>query len=191
VQAPHPHPVHALAGTFIASASSEEKRCSHQPTLPGSSRCPPKAAASPGEPPAASPHATASEALNEQIQVGPASWAAASETGSTDFGPATAELENKTRLLSNYRPATVPGLLQTPAYARRLLSSGPAGESADIGTPVINRIERQKLLYDEAEPEAVQMCRQAFANLLGASATGDDARRLISAAAHDLHAGDD
>jgi transcriptional regulator with XRE-family HTH domain len=50
--------------------------------------------------------------LNEQIQVGPASWEAASETGSTDFGPATAELESKTRLLSNYRPATVPGLLR-------------------------------------------------------------------------------
>jgi len=51
--------------------------------------------------------------LNEQIQIGPESWEAASETGSTDFGPAIAELENKTRLLSNYRPATVPGLLQT------------------------------------------------------------------------------
>jgi hypothetical protein len=65
--------------------------------------------------------------LNEQTQVGPGSWEAASETGSTDLGPATADLENKTRLLSNYRPATVPGLLQTPAYARRLLCSGPAG----------------------------------------------------------------
>jgi transcriptional regulator with XRE-family HTH domain len=212
--------------------------------------------------------------LNEQIQIGPESWEAASETGSTDFGPATGELEDKTRLLSNYRPATVPGLLQTPAYARRLLCSGPAGEPADIGTRVLNRIERQRLLYDEAktfrfvipeavlrwpygppddpavpdehreqlarlewatrrpnielgilpmspvavwrstgfviydeiedgdplvhiewltrpynetEPEAVEMCRKAFANLLGASATGDDARRLISAAAHDSH----
>lgn len=99
--------------------------------------------------------------LNEQIQVGPSSREAASETGSADFGPATAELENKTRLLSNYRPATVPGLLQTPVHARRLLSSGPAGEPADIGTRVVNRIERQRLLYDEAKtfrfviPEAV------------------------------------
>jgi transcriptional regulator with XRE-family HTH domain len=216
--------------------------------------------------------------LNEEIQVGPGSWEAASETGSTDFGPATADLESKTRLLSNYRPATVPGLLQTPAYARRLLSSGPAGEPADIGTRVINRIERQRLLYDEAktfrfvipeavlrwpygppddpavpdehreqlarlewatrrpniqlailpmspvavwrstgfviyddvedgdplvhiewltrpynetEPEAVETCRQAFTNLLSASATGNDAQRLISAAAHDLQTADD
>jgi transcriptional regulator with XRE-family HTH domain len=216
--------------------------------------------------------------LNEQIQIGPGSWDAASETGSTDFGRATAELENKTRLLSNYRPATVPGLLQTPAYARRLLSSGPAGEPADIGTRVMNRTERQRLLYDEAktfrfvipevvlrwpygppgdpavpdehreqlarlewatrrqnielgilpmspvavwrstgfvlydevedgdplvhiewltrpynesEPEAVEMCRRAFTNLLGASVTGNDARRLIGAAAHDLQTDDD
>ncbi len=216
--------------------------------------------------------------LNEQIQIGPGSWEAASETGSTDFGRETAELENKTRLLSNYRPATVPGLLQTPAYARRLLSSGPAGEPADIGTRVMNRIERQRLLYDEAktfrfvipeavlrwpygppddpavpdehreqlarlewatrrpnielgilpmspvavwrstgfviydevedgdplvhiewltrpynesEPEAVEMCRRAFTSLLGASVTGNDARRLIGAAAHDLQEDDD
>src|SRR5260370_17863480 len=99
--------------------------------------------------------------LNEQIQIGPGSWEAASETGSPDFARETAELENKTKLLSNYRPATVPRLLQTPAYARRLLSSGPAGEPADIGTRVMNRIERQRLLYDEAKtfrfviPEAV------------------------------------
>lgn len=99
--------------------------------------------------------------LNEQTRVGPGSWEAASETGSTDFGPATVELENKTRLLSNYQPATVRGLLQTPAYARRLLSSGPAEEPADIGTRAANRIERQRLLYDEAKtfrfviPEAV------------------------------------
>src|SRR5260370_13910061 len=216
--------------------------------------------------------------LNEQIQIGPGSWEAASETGSTDFGRETAELENKTRLLSSSRPAAVPGLLQTPAYARRLPSSGPAGEPADIGTRVMNRIERQRLLYDEAktfrfvipeavlrwpygppddpavpdehreqlarlewatrrpnielgilpmspvavwrstgfviydevedgdplvhiewltrpynesEPEAVEMCRRAFTSLLGASVTGNDARRLIGAAAHDLQEDDD
>jgi transcriptional regulator with XRE-family HTH domain len=204
--------------------------------------------------------------LNEQIQVGPESWEAASETGSTDFGRETAELENATRLLSNYRPAAIPGLLQTPAYARRLLSSGPDGEPADIATRVMNRAERQRLLYDETKtfrfvipeavlrwpygppddpavpdehreqlakvewatrrpnvvvgilplapvaawrstgfviydevegrdpqvhiewltrpynetkPEAVEMCRRAFDNLLAASVTGDAARALI------------
>jgi hypothetical protein len=33
------------------------------------------------------------------------------------------------------------------------------------------------------EPDQVEMYWQAFANLLGASVTGDDARRLIIAAA--------
>jgi transcriptional regulator with XRE-family HTH domain len=99
--------------------------------------------------------------LNEQIQLGPQSWETASKTGSTDFGRETADLENRTRLLSNYRPAAMPGLLQTPAYARRLLCSGPAGEPPDIATRVMNRVERQRLLYDDAKtfrfviPEAV------------------------------------
>jgi transcriptional regulator with XRE-family HTH domain len=213
--------------------------------------------------------------LNEQIQLGPESWEAASETGSTDFGRETADLESKARLMSNYRPAAMPGLLQTPAYARRLLSSGPAGEPPDIATRVMNRVERQRLLYDEAktfrfvipeavlrwpygppddpavldeqreqlarvdwaaqrpnivvailpltpvavwrsagfvifdevegrdpqvhvewltrpynvtEPDQVEMCRQAFANLLGASVTGNEGRRLIAAAVNDLQA---
>ena len=66
-------------------------------------------------------------ALAEGILTGPTSWEAASETGSTDFAGETAELEARTGLLSNYQPAAMPGLLQTTAYARRLLASGPAG----------------------------------------------------------------
>jgi transcriptional regulator with XRE-family HTH domain len=211
--------------------------------------------------------------LNEQIQVGPQSWTAASETGSTDFSRETAELEARTGILSNYRPAAFPGLLQTPAYASRLLSSGPAGAPADVAQRAMGRIERQRVLYDESkrfrfvipeavlrwpygppddpavldeqreqlariewatgrpnivvgilplaptavwrtsgfvifdevdgdepqvhlelltrpvnitEPDQVQMYRQAFANLLAASVTGDDARRLITTAAGTL-----
>src|SRR5260370_11851102 len=51
--------------------------------------------------------------LNGQIQIGPGSWEAASETRSTDFGPETAERVNKTRMLRHCRPATVSRLLQT------------------------------------------------------------------------------
>ena len=100
-------------------------------------------------------------ALAEDILVGPRSWEAASETGSTDFGPETAELEARTGLLSNYQPAAIPGLLQTTAYARRLLSSGPEGVPPGLGERVMNRIDRQRVLYDESKrfrfviPEAV------------------------------------
>ena len=115
-------------------------------------------------------------------------WEAASETGSTDFGREMADLEARTGLLSNYQPAAIPGLLQTPAYARRLLSSGPRGVPADLADRVMSRIERQRVLYGEgkrfrfvipegvltrphnvSEPEQVEMYRQGFANLLGGS----------------------
>jgi transcriptional regulator with XRE-family HTH domain len=212
-------------------------------------------------------------ALAEDILAGPRSWEAASETGSTDFARETAELEARTRLLSNYQPAAIPGLLQTPAYARRLLSSGPYGAPPDLAERVVGRIERQHVLYDETkrfrfvvpevvlrwpygppndpavldeqheqlarvetvmarpnvevgilplapvavwrlggfvifddveggepqvhlewltkpfnifEPEQVETCRQAFSNLLSASARGDEARHLIAAAAESL-----
>jgi transcriptional regulator with XRE-family HTH domain len=212
-------------------------------------------------------------ALAEEILTGPASWEAASETGSTDFAGEVAELEARTGVLSNYQPAAMPGLLQTPAYARRLLSSGPAGPPADLAERVMRRIDRQHVLYDEAkrfrlvipeavlrwpygppddpavldehreqlarvewaigrpnvevgilpltpvgvwrtagfvifdevedgeaqvhlewltrpynifEPEQVEMCRQAFGNLLGASVKSEQARQLIAAAAADL-----
>jgi transcriptional regulator with XRE-family HTH domain len=212
-------------------------------------------------------------ALNERIQVGPESWEAASETGDTDFAVEVAEIEARTGLLSNYQPAAVPGLLQTPAYARRLLSSGPNGAPGDLAERVMGRMERQYVLYevdkrfrfvipeavlrwpygppddpavpdehreqlarieqvsrrgnvtvgvlplapvavwrlggfvifDEVdgdepqvhlewltrpynvtEPDQVEMCRQAFANLMGASVFGGEARRLIAEAGDDL-----
>ena len=89
-------------------------------------------------------------ALAEEILTGPTSWETASETGSTDFAKETAELENQpTGLLSNYQPAAIPGLLQTAAYARRLLASGPAGTPPDLAERVMGRIDRQHVLYRE------------------------------------------
>lgn len=102
-----------------------------------------------------------SSRLAEGILTGPTSWEAASETGSTDFAGETAELEARTGLLSNYQPAAMAGLLQTTAYARRLLASGPAGAPPDLAERVMGRIDRQRVLYDEGKrfrfviPEAV------------------------------------
>lgn len=89
--------------------------------------------------------------LAEAVLLGPKSWEAVSETDSTNFAYDTQELEARTGLLSNYQPAAVPGLLQTPAYARRLLSSRPAGVPADLAQRVMGRMERQRLLYDETK----------------------------------------
>jgi len=40
--------------------------------------------------------------------------------------------------------------------------------------------------YNIFEPDQVEMCRQAFSNLLSASATRDEARQLITSAASSL-----
>lgn len=100
-------------------------------------------------------------AVAEKIVTGPSSWAEASDAGSTDLSRDTQALEAKTGVLSFYQPAAVPGLLQTPAYARRLLSSGPDGVPSDLAQRVVGRMERQGVLYDESKrfrfviPEAV------------------------------------
>lgn len=100
-------------------------------------------------------------ALAEALVAGPATWAESSDTGSTDLQRDVQALEAKTGLLSVYQPAGVPGLLQTAAYARRVLSSGPDGVPRDIAQRVMSRMERQRVLYDGAKtfrfviPEAV------------------------------------
>ena len=43
--------------------------------------------------------------------------------------------------------------------------------------------------YNVSDPEQVDMYRQGFANLLGASVTGEEAQRLITQAARDLREG--
>ncbi len=167
-------------------------------------------------------------------------------------------------------------MLQTTAYARRLLASGPAGAPADLAERVMGRIDRQRILYDEGkrfrfvipeavlrwpygppddpavldehreqlarvdwatarpnvevgilplapvavwrtagfvifdevedgeprvhlewltrpynifEPDQVEMCREAFTNLLSASVMGEEARQLIANAAQYLRGG--
>jgi transcriptional regulator with XRE-family HTH domain len=100
-------------------------------------------------------------ALAEDILVGPRSWEEASTADSTDAQHTTMDLEARTGILSIYQPAVLPGPVQTAAYARRVLSSGPHGIPADLAGRVLNRIDRQAILYDETKhfrfviPEAV------------------------------------
>jgi len=49
--------------------------------------------------------------------------------------------------VSNYQPTVVPGLLQTPEYARAVLE---LGRSRDVDAGVATRIERQQLLHEES-----------------------------------------
>lgn len=99
--------------------------------------------------------------LAESILVGPQSWAEASPDGSTNFQREAASLEARVGALCTYQPAALPGLLQTASYARRLFASGPDGAPPDLAERVVERIERQHVLYDESKtfrfvvPEAV------------------------------------
>jgi transcriptional regulator with XRE-family HTH domain len=52
------------------------------------------------------------------------------------------DLERTARTLRHFQPGTVPGLLQTAEYARRILAF------ADIGQAVAARMTRQRLLYE-------------------------------------------
>ena len=89
--------------------------------------------------------------LAEEVIVGPRSWAEAGDGGSGDLQRVSQDLEGRTGLLSVYQPVSIPGLLQTAAYARHLLSSGPDGPPPDLAARVMNRMERQRILYDEGK----------------------------------------
>jgi transcriptional regulator with XRE-family HTH domain len=56
------------------------------------------------------------------------------------------DLERTARTLRHFQPGTIPGLLQTAEYARRILTF--ADPSADIGQAVAARMARQRLLYE-------------------------------------------
>jgi transcriptional regulator with XRE-family HTH domain len=89
-------------------------------------------------------------ALAEEILTTSApSWRGVSDTGSTNFQRETQELEAAASAIDFYQPAVIPGLLQTPTYARRVFSSGPDGEPADVAERVLGRLERQRILHDE------------------------------------------
>ncbi|QFU92734.1 hypothetical protein YIM_37885 [Amycolatopsis sp. YIM 10] len=66
--------------------------------------------------------------------------------------------EKQATRICDFLPAMIPGLLQTPAYTRELLSlpSGPASLGAavtddDLARMVAFRIERQSVLYDNTK----------------------------------------
>src|SRR5580693_564622 len=55
--------------------------------------------------------------------------------------------EEEARTISNYESLFIPGLLQTPGYARaQLHGTLPHATAAEIGTRVTARLERQELL---------------------------------------------
>lgn len=91
--------------------------------------------------------------------LGPTSWDTAGDPAT--LRQSTADTEAKAGLIRGYQPAILPGLFQTAAYARHVLSAGPDGPPPDLAERVLARLERQRILYDDTKrlefviPEAV------------------------------------
>jgi transcriptional regulator with XRE-family HTH domain len=87
-------------------------------------------------------------------------WAAEGLTAATPWE--TAALDDLSKLQEDvqvleatagsikvYQPLLIPGLLQTPQYAKQVFTTGPAFSDQDVAERVAARMNRQAILYDE------------------------------------------
>jgi transcriptional regulator with XRE-family HTH domain len=81
------------------------------------------------------------------------------------------------------RPNVEVGVLPLRPVAPWRLAGFDIYDDMKDGEPLVHLGSWLTRPYFIFEPDQVEMCRQAFSNLLGASVTGDEARRLIVAAA--------
>lgn len=79
-------------------------------------------------------------------------WRTLRQGGIAERQAQVAAIEQQARLIRVFQPALVPGLLQTPDYARAVLSLPRlAGGHKSVSEAVAARMERQALLYDPAK----------------------------------------
>ncbi|CAM5255226.1 hypothetical protein SHIRM173S_03401 [Streptomyces hirsutus] len=70
-----------------------------------------------------------------------------------DYFAKAAELETLATKICEFAPALIPGLLQTPAYARAVtLAMNPFAPEESVDEKVSGRIERGRLLKDATRP---------------------------------------
>lgn len=70
-------------------------------------------------------------------------------------------VEREATLLRWFEPSLVPGLLQTEAYARAVLSGGGLLSEGEIDQRVTSRLERQAILFQEKPPQFVAVIDEA------------------------------
>jgi transcriptional regulator with XRE-family HTH domain len=81
-------------------------------------------------------------------------------------------LEASAGSIKVYQPLLVPGLLQTPQYARQVFTTAPAFSDQDVAERVAARMNRQAILYDENKrfafviPEAALRWRFGLRDML-------------------------
>jgi transcriptional regulator with XRE-family HTH domain len=89
--------------------------------------------------------------LAEAVLTETTTWRTALREGLPRTQQEVAELEATAALICNFQPGAIPGLLQTPEYARRLFElSNMVGEQ-DFARAVIERMNRQAILQNETK----------------------------------------
>jgi len=92
-------------------------------------------------------------------------------------------LEATCRTLRHFQPTLVPGLLQTPDYARHVLELADTDPNADIHAAVAARLERQAILYDSRRTSEFIITEAALRWLPAAAPAGMLAAQLDRLAA--------
>lgn len=73
------------------------------------------------------------------------SWRSSHRRGLAERQRQMGELERSCTLLSHFQPEAVPGLLQSPSYARRVIAMADVTGQRDIDAALAARIERQRI----------------------------------------------
>jgi len=79
-------------------------------------------------------------------------WTGAYQGRISPAGQDLASLERDSGRICSFQPARVPGLLQTEACARAVITSGPANPSLDVAGLVAFRLGRQRILGQPDPP---------------------------------------
>lgn len=85
----------------------------------------------------------------EPVGIEAMEWRNALRRGLPGLQVDLAELEASSGTISTYTPLLIPGLMQTPEYARRVLSARGMDSRADTAAAIGTRMERQRILYED------------------------------------------
>lgn len=114
-----------------------------------------------------------------------ATWKRQLKTGMSARQRKSLDLEGATRLLRIFECGIIPGILQTPDYARRVLeiSANLAGAPPnDLDEAVSLRIQRQQILYEHRQSVHIVVTEGSLLHpLVSASTMREQIDRLVSA----------
>lgn len=106
--------------------------------------------------------------------------AAGHEGAQVSFGAA----ERAAETIAAFEIALVPGLLQTPAYARSVFTAAARlnDSEEDVDAAVAARMRRQEILYDESKRISMLVCEAALRSSVASAATmAGQLDRLVAA----------